>query len=229
MRDPFENKALPLFLRYSLPLDPDQLPLREAEDLLGAMRDRVKVVSFTMDASGYDTPQVEAFGRGYSRPRMWEQYADNHSGVCLAFGAPRVLDNFYSAVKRHGAAQCGPVTYTEAGFVVSPGRVIDSQGLTIDNAAARLTAHLTSHNRDFFFLKLLDWHSEFEYRMIVFAPTIPPSATIDVSFGDCLEAVIVGELFPDADLPEIVSAAATYGVPVQRMTWDTGRPIAKDI
>jgi hypothetical protein len=70
MRDPLENKELAFMVRYTGDT-PNRLPLAEAQTLLNDMRDRVKLLSFTMDATGYEQPQLTTFGKGYARPRMW--------------------------------------------------------------------------------------------------------------------------------------------------------------
>jgi hypothetical protein len=81
-----------------------------------------------------------------------------------------------------------------------------------------------AHHREFWFLKVLDWDTEYEYRFVVFAPTIAEDEPIDVPFGSCLRAVILGELF-EADLvPRARALALELGAALCRLEWDSGRP-----
>src|SRR5215218_7593821 len=87
MRDPLEYRDLPMMLRYGDQDAVERLPLREAQELIRDLRAEMRILSLTMDASGYNDERLRAFARGYARPRMWEQYGDAHRGICLAFSA----------------------------------------------------------------------------------------------------------------------------------------------
>jgi hypothetical protein len=224
MRDPLENKEAPSMLRYSDDVDPNALPLSEAQQLIAELRGQMRILSLTMDATEYDDEEVHAFGRGYARPRMWENYADVHTGVCLVFSAGCMTGPFYEQIKRFGAATCGAVHYTQGGFLLSAGRTINAGALTPENATAVLTKHITDHHEDFWFLKLRDWDSEYEYRFAVFAPTVSLGEPIDIPFGRCLRAVMLGERFNSALLPQMRELTAQLGIPLCRLDWSSGRP-----
>jgi hypothetical protein len=224
MRDPLENKELPLMLRYSTPGSPDRLPLRRAQEFVSGLRNQMRILSLTMDAAGYDDVRLRAFARGYARPRLWEHYAAKHEGVCLAFSANCLTTDFYERLKSYGVVTCNPVRYSDGGFVVSEGRLIDADGLTEDTAADVLTAHLMEHHEDFWFSKLSDWETEYEYRFVVFGPDLPIGEPLDVSFENCLRAIVLGEKFDPALEPEIAGYAADLGVVIGRLDWQGGRP-----
>jgi len=224
MRDPLENKELPLMLRYSNAAETERLPLRRAQERISDVRDQMRILSLTMDASGYEDERVRAFGYGYARPRMWEQYAESHGGVCLAFSARCLTEAFFDELRAYGAPTCGPVEYTEGGFIVSDARVLNANDLTEDTAAAVLTRHVVEHHHDFWFLKLLDWETEYEYRFVLFDPSRRQHEPIDVSFGSCLRAVVLGERFDPLLEPEIKALAECLNVQVARVGWGSGRP-----
>jgi hypothetical protein len=227
MRDPLEYQDIPLMLRYSDTSASDRLPLREAQQVIRDIRAQMRVLSLTMDATGYEDERLRAFGRGYARPRMWENYAEAHHGVCLAFSANCLTGPFREAVGCHGAVSVGPVKYTEGGFVVSEARVIDANGLTDANAPERLTKHVMKFHDHFWFLKLLDWETEYEYRIVLFSPG--GSGPIDVAFGACLRAIILGERVGDSLLLRALEHGAAFGVPVVRLCWDSGRPSVRSV
>lgn len=224
MRDPLENKELHRLLRFVDGIEPDGLTLGEAQELVGEIRGQMRILCLTMDAKGYEDEQIQAFGRAYARARMWEQYADEHRGVCLAFSADCMANTFFNELKRFGAAACNPVRYTPGGFAVSPARLIDAGRLTAGDPAALLTKHITSHHEDLWSLKLSDWDSEYEYRFVVFVPTAPLHEPIHVPFADCLRAIVLGERFDPALLPRARELASELRVGLCRLEWDSGRP-----
>ena len=119
MRDPLEYRELPHLLRYRHEGGhPGRLPIEEARDTLASLRNRLRILSLTSDATGYDDDDVRAFGKGYARPRMWETYGRDHTGVCLAFDAAAMTDDeggFRRNLRTKGAANLRPVEYTEGG------------------------------------------------------------------------------------------------------------------
>src|SRR5919108_6264993 len=78
MRDPMENKDL-LFgaRRWEEPEEEAVGTLLDFADAINRVRDRMRVLSFTRDAMEYDGDS-RIYGCCWSRPRMWEQYADAH-------------------------------------------------------------------------------------------------------------------------------------------------------
>jgi hypothetical protein len=228
MRDPLEYRELPLMMRYSGTSSP-RLPLRRAQEIISDLRAQMRILSMTMDAEGYTDEQIHAFGRGYARPRMWEQYAENHTGVCLAFSSSCLTGAFVNEMEREGAYNIGPVRYTEGGFVVSDARLLDGDQLREETAVEALTKHIVRHNRDFWFLKLLDWETEYEYRFVLFNPTVPSDQPIDIPFGPCLKGIVLGERFDNDDLDRIRELSAELDVPLVRLDWRGGRPSTLEI
>ena len=87
MRDPLENKWIFSYW-YEVPDgmtddDPEHPGQAVAfiEDRASRIRESAKVLSLTLDTEGLEESD-ELFGRGWARARMWEQYAENHAGVC---------------------------------------------------------------------------------------------------------------------------------------------------
>ena len=224
MRDPLENKDLHKLLRYKDGIEPEGLTLAEAQDLVGDIRAQMRVLCLTTDAGGYEDEQIRAFGRAYARARMWEHYADQHRGVCLAFGANCMTQAFFREVQRFGAAYCGPVRYAHGGFAVSPARLIDASELADGDPAGLLASHVMRHHEDLWALKLSDWDSEYEYRFVAFMPAAPLNEPIHVPFANCLRAIILGECFDPQLLGRARELAISMRVGLCRLEWDGGRP-----
>jgi hypothetical protein len=51
------------------------------------------------------------FSNGYNRPRMWAQYGENHSGVCLVFDGNRLSEKFESLKDKKHTVFHGSVSY----------------------------------------------------------------------------------------------------------------------
>ena len=58
-------------------------------------------------------PPQEPFNRGYSHPRLWEQYADNDEGICLVLERAALVEAVTRAASSHGRLEHGPVTYRD--------------------------------------------------------------------------------------------------------------------
>lgn len=89
MRDALESNPAFLSSEYGMTDDPCADRERQAVALeagvnLQRLRQCSKVLSMTIDADDYHG-DAEVFGCGYARARIWEQYAENHQGVCLMF------------------------------------------------------------------------------------------------------------------------------------------------
>jgi hypothetical protein len=85
MRDPIENKqwAFPAayFAREEEADEPREQAYFEFHHLAAEIFHQAHLLALTVDTT-YAWPDEE-FGRGWSRARMWEQYAEAHKGVCL--------------------------------------------------------------------------------------------------------------------------------------------------
>lgn len=228
MRDPLENKEIPFAIRLRTESSAS-IDLLDAQAAVRDMRNQMRLLSLTSDATGYDSPQLRAFGRGYARPRMWEQYGGKHTGICLAFDAGLMTRDFWEELQRHGSPACGPVEYTPGGFATSEARWLDGDGLTESNMLPALTAHIVRHHHAFWFLKLCDWETEFEYRFVLFSPDANHKDPIDLPFGKALRGLVLGERFDSTVLPAARRLAQRYDVPLTRLHWRTGRPSLKEI
>ncbi|HEY2719676.1 MAG TPA: DUF2971 domain-containing protein [Solirubrobacteraceae bacterium] len=217
LRDPVENKDWTE--RLLIPAQWSPADVEKLERLAASTRQTTKVLSFTLDRRL--VPGVSPdHAWGYSRPRMWEQYAENHRGVCLAF-ARAFLDIQVLAQLRAitDDAFAGEVTYSDTPL---PGntaaRSLDATRLQVkgDGDIARgLRAHLRDHVTELFFRKLEDWKTEEEFRYVLLDDdgdeVIVPAAG--------LRAVIVGDRFPPWQLAGASMVCDSAGVKALKISW----------
>jgi hypothetical protein len=218
MRDPVENKdwtdQLMTPLVWPEP-DVEKLQRLAARTLL-----TTKILSFTIDRPLY--PGVSAaHAWGYARPRTWEQYAEDHRGVCLAFDRSTVHQQLFAQLRATNDAFAGEVTYSDTPLAGhTDARSLDATRLLVEgdgNIELGLRTHTRQHVDELFFRKLEDWRTEEEFRYVLLDDD---EADVVVSFAG-LRAVIVGERFPDWQLASAAKACGDVSVPLFKMGWQT--------
>jgi hypothetical protein len=232
MRDPLENRELG-FTGGSLPLDgkfeedvlADVMDLTDAvESRVRRIRDRMLLLSFTTEARQGYALQDEPFMRAWARARMWEQYACNHEGVCIAFDRERTLGHLYAELQALGSPTQDDVVYTPRGF-----RGTDAASLPLErfrDDKSSLAGWVVEHERDLFFTKTLDWQTEHEYRMTIFTDRTSDDGYLYVPFGgpESVRAVILGEHFPQSEVSRAEALCREANIELLMVVWQRGAP-----
>jgi hypothetical protein len=220
MRDPAEHKDIePNIGSLRSPSEAD-LAFDEVYRLIKEERDRMRVLSLTRDAEARGGSFPE-FDRCLSRPRMWEQYGDDHFGACLLFDRSR-LERAVRADER--TRHFREVEYEREASIEVFHRDLDADEILGDSHPARAAAdHIDANSDAFFFLKSDDFETEWEYRVVLAAePSGEEYAYLD--YQDSLVAVALGERVPERRRPGAIEACARKGVKLGRLEWINGRP-----
>jgi Protein of unknown function (DUF2971) len=222
MNDPVENKDLGLmgfdFQRLEVP-DPERW-MRELQERVTASRDRVRLASFTGDETELAGPDL-TFGSCFVRPRMWEQYGERHSGICLVFDRA-MLESRIETELAEVPHYSGDVRYTPGGWAQSNARTAaDADMLDRGFQEVVIQAHIDTYKDDFFFLKMDDWAAEHEYRLVLLDRSEEYGS---FSYGESLHSVVLGERFPDWMWPAAKSATEEAGLQLLQLGWHDGRP-----
>ncbi len=179
------------------------------------------LLALTVDAEGYAS-NAEHFAKGWSRARMWEQYAENHAGVCLVFNQERLKANLAADLE----SQLGirpynrHVEYSQTGGESYINLPLGQFPEEIDDAFVQ--QYIEMHNDELFFQKTLDWQTEHEYR---FVTTASPDSPLHADYGDALVGIVVGWKIPDWERPAAIEAAHAVGIEPVEMNWNMGRPV----
>lgn len=178
------------------------------------------LLALTVDAGGY-APDAEHFAKGWSRARMWEQYAENHAGVCLVFDQERLKANIAANLEEQLGirpyhrnveySQTGGESYINLPLAKFPKKIDD----------AFVQQYIEAHNDELFFQKTLDWQAEHEYR---FVTTASPDEPLYAAYGNALVGIVVGWKIPDWERPAAIEAAHAVGIEPVEMNWSMGRP-----
>jgi Protein of unknown function (DUF2971) len=221
LRDPVENKDWVEQLWTGLSW-PDEDVMR-FDRLTKRPLTETKIVSFTLDAAASNDAPEHA--RGYARPRMWEQYADNHSGVCLVFERARLTELLMVHLGQFGQAISDEVVYSNKprkGHVNA--RSVNASTLAHEgdgDIEVGLRRHIEVHAAELFFRKLEDWASEHEYRFLALDDE---ERVVYAPYGDALRAVIIGERFPDWQLAAAARACSIAQVDLRQILWGAFPP-----
>lgn len=224
MRDPLENRQLAF-------VSANEVGNLQAEDslldlgwLIQQVRDRMVLLSLTGDAEDGYRPEHEPFMRAWARARLWEQYAENHAGVCIVFDRESILEDLSAHLTARGPTAGKTVDYSPRGFTDTATSQVDLTRFNPYDLPA-LAQFVLERQHDLFFVKALDWKSEHEFR-VIHSPSRPSDeGYVYVPFGvGSVRAVIVGERFAAERLHAARAACDHVGVQLLRIEWRCGLP-----
>lgn len=230
MRDPLENKGWQ-FLggAWGSPSPDDEREQNVAyfqfNRIANEIRERSFLLSMTIDATPEASGEAEPFCRGWARARMWEQYAENHTGLCLVFDSEALIASITASLQAQGFAPPyhQPVNY-EGNGMLKPS--LDLNQLAGNVTPAVVSSYIEDNHDPLFFHKALDWETEREYR---FSTTSSEQDDLYVEFGDALAGVIVGEKFPVWQRPAAIERCRVAGAEAKRLDWTMGAPVQADL
>jgi hypothetical protein len=185
-----------------------------------------KLLALTGDAPAEDGYKGAAsrYGACWARARMWDRYAEDHAGVCLVFDADRLRENILDSLVAQGLPDSyfDSVEYTPEGPFPQLQRLVVPTSPGEPGDAPRPAYFLKHHRRDFFFIKALDWRSEYEHRFVVIAPG---DEYVYADYGDALVAVLAGEKFPGSEVAGARRACERVGTELRALKWASSGPV----
>lgn len=198
-----------------------------APRLASNVKDVCKLACFTQDMDSSKSDYNNIFDKGYCLPRMWSQYGDNHSGVCLVFSQRQLLKNIETDTSAFHLPKdtlfrvfANPVKYDN-----DSQKLFDALTLKYEQDRGKSEDQLLEERVDtLLFNKYLNYAHEQEFRIVLFSKFFESSETIDVKFGDALDAIILGVRFRKVFEPSVRELAIRLKVPVLRMSWYNGVP-----
>lgn len=130
--------------------------------------------------------------KGWARSRMWAQYADNHSGICLVFDKNELRKQFNNLQNPHiKILKDRNIEYSNC---LTNYRAIMSD---IRPYSDDLTNFFLDDKRlDCLFFKCEDFQDEMEYRFCLINRDLKtPEEPMFVNYGNSLKAIIYGQRF----------------------------------
>jgi hypothetical protein len=152
--------------------------------------------------------------KGYEKPRMWSQYGQNHSGICLVFSKESLMKTIKDELSQDYLIYDEDVNYKE----------IDSESLNIyDDLTVNeiIINHIKQNHKNIFFQKHLDYKDENEFRIILVQENENNrSKDILIDISDSLKFIILGDRFPDVYLPTIKDLTSKLNINYKKLHWE---------
>jgi len=197
VNDPYEYKVnAELVFVYSGPTK-ECIEFTKYEKILNKIiTENCKVACFSLDNKDLLTNfskhvNIES-GRGYSKPRMWAQYAENHRGMCFIFERKSLADKMKKIIKNHDFLE-GRILYDNYGSVENHSYVFNLKNEVNKDIEVLMKKHILENKDDILFKKNEDWSSEQEYRFIIIDDH---SEYIYLPYEESLKGIVLGDRFP---------------------------------
>lgn len=195
-----------------------------SEGLSRALKQNTKVACFCRDQQPLSGDHIrDIFFRGWSKPRMWAQYAENHTGVCLVFDRQRLDEAVVRAFGFYSKVYRGEVLYVNRSIAYDWGGDFTAHMDAINQHGFDRYAemHFDEFRRTLFFEKMHDWRDESEFRWIV-ADNDAEDKFVNIA------ASLVGIIYGDEAGPEVIKQmmGLTSDLPLLHMSlqWKNSSP-----
>lgn len=194
--------------------------------LSGEFKSKTLMTCLTRDSGPLTGNHLfDIFKRGFCKPRMWAQYADNHKGVCLVFDREQLQQRIDAQVAPKFPVMSGPVDYVDRGIVrnISEDQqyTINVDVLETEGKEAYLLRHLHTHYKRLFFEKMTDWKDESEWRWVTFSESAEP---IDVKIGSALVGLVFGDDISPEHRKQIFALNSNKGMYHEGLKWKNCSP-----
>jgi len=159
---------------------------------------------------------------GYNHPRMWDQYAERHKGVCLVFDGIKLDQMVHEELAGTCQIFSGMVKYSDIKSTSGTLMDLDYSDVIAMGPTEAAREHFRKYYAHYFLKKNLDWERETEFRWLVHSTRNGPEY---VSISGALIGIIIGMDYPRADFTILKSLCKELNVPAGRMGWASGLPI----
>ena len=223
--DPKESNAWKFSLGTNEDRDLGKYTMEELSVWLSKeLKGRTKLACFSTDTAPLSGEHMkDIFNRGFCKPRMWANYAEKHTGVCLVFERERMrklIEKQFSSCN----ALNDYVTYVNR--CVTPDLLQQQYTINVDylesvGRKVYVRSHLETHYRHLFFEKMMDWRDESEYRWVIFSDTVDD---LYLDIEGCLVGIIFGENSKENDIEQIMKMTESWGLDYMRLKWRNCSP-----
>jgi len=164
---------------------------------------------------------IESELSGYNHPRMWDQYAEKHKGVCLVFDGVELDHLIHDELDDTCQIFSGVVKYGD--LMTTNGTLIGCDYSDVITMGPKIAArkHFVEKDEHYFLMKNLDWERETEYRWLIHSERNGPEY---VSISEALIGIIIGMDFPKTDYSILKSLCKENNIQAGRMSWANGLP-----
>jgi hypothetical protein len=193
-----------------------------SEILTPYFKEATKLLCFSKDGALSGNHLEDTPKRGFCKPRMWAQYGDNHSGVCLIFDFKRFTKLFHEQFSKL-TYKFDYVNYQDRllpDIQMDKAFVINVDHFEKRGAKDYAYDHLIQHQNRLYFEKAKDWENESEFRFIIFEC----QKELFFSFENSLSGILFGENCSEDDIKKIVNITKSKGLQYQKLKWRNCTP-----
>jgi hypothetical protein len=219
--DPKEAKSWEFSLGTNQERDLGRYKIAEVSSWLSAqLKQKTRLACFSMDHGPLSGDHMkDVHRRGYAKPRMWAQYGERHTGVCIVFDRQKLLHQIDTQCGSTNLVVSGPVRYQDREVV----RGLDNHEYMVDidlletiGRDQYVREHLRTHIQTLFFEKMTDWRDEHEWRSVVFS-----SADTDLylELQDAIVGVMFGEDTSEKVIQDIMDLSTSWGLRYMGLKW----------
>ncbi len=158
----------------------------DQEHFSNALKNNIIVLCFAQD--DMLLCGVSRLGKGFLKPRMWAQYADNHLGACLFINKAKFIDSFTYNFKNHYSRHRNIIYDDMVSEQKYNAYSLKSSEYTKYSINEIVSNRINEYADIYYFSKHSDWKEENEYRFILEYP----SADAYINIEDSLEGIALG-------------------------------------
>ena len=192
------------------------------------LKNKTKIACFSMDTGPLSGNHLkDIFNRGFCKPRMWAQYCEKHTGVCLVFDHQKLINKIKESFEDGYLVLQGSVIYKNRNIVPNLYSADDQQYMInvdrLDKVGmeAYTLDHLMSHYKRLFFEKMMDWRDETEWRCVIFSETIDE---VYIDIQDSLTGIIFGDCTEEKDIKAIMDMSKSLDLKYIGLKWKNCSP-----
>lgn len=219
--DPYEYKNREFLALENISWSDEQKKnAQKIHDEFDKMKKETRVLCFC------ENRDIENNRYGFIKPRMWAQYAENHTGVCLVLSRGNLLSNISSQINTIYSEIRHPIRYKNiVGNNDYP--IIDSEKIFTQDRDTYIQDIINKSWEELFFTKDLDFQQEDEFRIMFYNKEMQSDKDYFINIERSLKAIVLGENFPDIYIPLVKSLLSVDGknIGITKLQWNNGIPI----
>lgn len=191
-----------------------------------ALRGQTRIVSLTRDRPTGEPGSAEwSLTRGYSRPRMWEVYGENHEGFCLLVDRRRISDNFQQMFGEPEVFTfCANVEYPTDLRAHFAGLSLSVANVSVSDIERLVADTMRTRHEVLFLTKNRDWSGEDEFRLGLIGATSEAPRLLPLT--DAAVAIVIGARATQSTVGALGSLARALALEtsVAQLSWINGIP-----
>ncbi|CUH95856.1 hypothetical protein P22_1942 [Propionispora sp. 2/2-37] len=200
---------------------PGDLFKHVTKTLTNEIKKRCKIACFTQDYNGevYMGESVCA-NKGFSKPRMWAQYADGHKGACIIIDRKALLATIYKDFDKK-FVYSENVLYDRISPLEKCFRFNFNKINSPESRDKTIDSMIDEYYHSYFFTKNWDWEQEHEFRIAIRAFGEEP---INISLDGALKGIVVGADCSNEDAEIIKNVCSIRNLKYEKIKWKNGVP-----